>query len=434
MEERKSILDSKYWQRALEFLFAVCIMLGALGDSKSLPLSLKVLSLLAIALGFIVLLVSGDFRRLKKVGSFFGVYGFVLLGILVWSVFLWIMNLETVSFIARGTLKFMYQFFVLMIISAGVYMLGERAIHGTFYGLVAANIIIILIAVPQFGIADSINSFIHFFVSFGEQQGLMRELEIHDITFTYGFFLIYFLFFAKRGKERIIDSIISVIFFIIGWKRIALGALPIAILIGFSMGFMKSRIRIMIMNAICWIAILFGFGYVLFIRYDIFNLVMSFFNIDTMGRNEVYDYIQQYYEISVTFIGYGFEYTTVLLQNIMNNFPELKIGVVALHNNILTVYIELGFLGFWAWLIYTWLFQYRWLINHHGEMVAMLFIMCELYIFITYTTDNTLYYYWTSMVLRLMPMAYAMHIPEHHDQFYWPWIKSKIFSRGLELR
>lgn len=425
MEEQNSVLDSKAWCKVFEVLFAICIMLGALGDSNSLSSSLKVLSLLAIGLGIIVLFVSGDFRRLKKIAGFFGIYGFVLLGILVWSVFLWIMNMETISFIARGAMKFIYQFFVLLIISAGAYMLGERAIHGVFYGLAAANLIIVIIAVSQYGISESINSLVLFVTSLGEQQGLMREIEIHDITFTYGFFIIYFLCFAKRDKERIIDIIISVLFFIIGWKRIALAALPLVLVGGFILGFLKSRSRIMIMNALCWLAILFAFGYVLFIRYDIFNTVMTLFDIDTMGRDSIYDYIQQYYEISVTFIGYGFEYTTVLLQDIMNNFPELKIGVLAIHNNILTEYIELGFMGFWAWIIYTWLFQYRWLINHQGEMVAFLFIICEAYIFITYTTDNTLYYYWTSMVLRLIPMAYALHMPEHTDQFHWPWVNVK---------
>jgi hypothetical protein len=423
MEEQHSVLDSKRWCRVFEILFAMCIMLGALGDSKSLPSSMKILSLLAIVLGITVLLISGDFRRLKTVGSFFGVYGFVLLGILVWSVFIWIMNMESVSFILRGAAKFMYQFFVLLIIASGTYMLGERAIHATFYGLVGANLAIIAIAIPQYGIAESINSFVHFITSFGEQVGLMRELEIHDITFTYGFFIIYFLFFAKRGKEKIVDVVIAIVLFIIGWKRIALAALPVVLLLGFFIGFMRSRTRVMVMNAICWVAILFGFGYVLFIRYDVFGMIMDLFGINTMGRNEIYEYIQQYYEVSVTYIGYGFEYTTVLLQDIMTNYPELKIGVVALHNNILTEYIELGFMGFWAWLLYTWLFQYRWMINHQGEMVSLLFIMCEIYIFVTYTTDNTLYYYWTSMVLRLMPMAYALHQPEHTDQFYWPWIK-----------
>ncbi len=98
-----------------------------------------------------------------------------------------------------------------------------------------------------------------------------------------------------------------------------------------------------------------------------FEYITNYFGIDTMGRNDVYKYIEKYYQISLGFMGYGFEYTTVILQKIMVDNPNAHIGVVALHNNILTIYIELGFLGFWAWMIYTWVFQVNWMINHWGE-------------------------------------------------------------------
>ena len=55
----------------------------------------------------------------------------------------------------------------------------------------------------------------------------------------------------------------------------------------------------------------------------------------------------------------------------------------------------------------------------------MLFFLCEMYIFITYTTDNTLYYFFTSLVLRLMPLAYAFHIPTTQDIKMWVWVKEK---------
>lgn len=423
--EKKSILESKGWCRALEIIFAICIMLGAIGDGKTMPSSLKALSLVSILIGFLVIMITGDFRRMGKVAGFFGVYGFILLGIIVWSVFLWIIHLESISFVLRGVIKFGYQFLVLLTISAGVYMLGERAINATFYGLAAANIFIALITIPTYGAAGCLDSIMYFFTNGGEQTGFMRELEIHDITFTYGFFLIYFLFFAKRDTERLVDIILALMLFVLGWKRIAAGGLAIVLVFGVFLGFTKHKTRIIIMNAVCIAAILIGFGYVLFIRYNLFNTVMEMLAIDTMGRDVIYDFIQPYYDISIAFLGYGFEYTSILLQNIVRMSPELKIGVLALHNNILTVYIELGFIGFWAWIFYTWLFQFRWLINHQGEMVSMLFILCETYIFITYMTDNTLYYYWTSMVLRLLPMAYSLHLPEHTDQFRWPWIRVK---------
>jgi O-antigen ligase len=343
-------------------------------------------------------------------------------GINVWSIFLWIINLETVEFILRGATKFMYQFLVLMIIFIGTYLFGERAIFTTFYGLVLANSLMAVINMGTYGPADSINSIITMLTG-GEQEGFTRAMEIHDITFTYGFFIIYFLFFAQHTKERIIDILLALIFFIIGWKRIAMVALPIAIAAALIMGRMRSKHRINLMKFLAVMLVIISFLYVVATRTGGFEAFTNHFEIDTMGRNDVYKYIEKYYKISLGFIGYGFEYTTVILQQIMQANPEAHIGVVALHNNILTIYIELGFVGFWAWMLYTWIFQLNWMLNHWGEKVAMLFFLCELYIFITYATDNTLYYYYTSLTLRLMPMAYAFHERTEQDIKLWPWVR-----------
>ena len=195
------------------------------------------------------------------------------------------------------------------------------------------------------------------------------------------------------------------------------------------MGWMRPKSRKRFMQIIAWGFVIFSFLYVVATRTGVFDAVTETLGINTMGRNEVYDYIEKYYDISLGFIGYGFEYTTVILQQVMLDNPEAKIGVVALHNNILTVYIELGFIGFWAWLLYTWVFQLRWMLTHWGEKVAMLFFLSEMYIFITYMTDTTLYYYYTSMSLRLMPMAYAFHIADDKEVKLWPWVKEQKPSR-----
>ena len=330
-----------------------------------------------------------------------------------------------IDFILRGASKFMYQFLVLLIIFSGAYLFGERAIFTTFYGLAAANMLMVVYNLGVYGISDSINSVIAMLMGSDAQEGFARAMEIHDITFTYGFFIIYLLFFAQHTKERILCLLVSIFFFILGWKRIALLALPVALFFGLIMGRMKPNRRIGFMKFIGWCAVIISFGYVVVTKTGAFEYITNYFGIDTMGRNDVYKYIEKYYQISLGFMGYGFEYTTVILQKIMVDNPNAHIGVVALHNNILTIYIELGFLGFWAWMIYTWVFQVNWMINHWGEKTGMLFFLCEMYIFITYTTDNTLYYFFTSLVLRLMPLAYAFHIPTTQDIKLWPWVKEK---------
>lgn len=411
----------------VEILYIIILAASAMGDMNGFSVSMtrvmKAISLLIVFTGGVMLFVSGNIKRIKTAGSFVGVYGFILVGIIVWSIFLWIVNLETIDFIIRGATKFMYQFLVLMIICAAVYMFGERAIYTTFYGIALANTIMLLINMGIYGPVESVQSVITMLTGSGEQAGFARAMEIHDITFTYGFFIIYSVFFAQHNKERILCIFVSLFFFLLGWKRIALLALPVAIFLGLILGRMRSRTRIRFMKFLAWAFVAVSFAYIVITRTGLFTAITNYLNMDTMGRNEVYDYIKKYYDISIGFIGYGFEYTTVILQQIAKANPEAHIGVVALHNNILTIYIELGFIGFWAWMLYTWIFQLNWMLNHWGEKTAMLFFLCEVYIFITYMTDNTLYYYYTSLVLRLLPMAYTFHKQTAQDIKLWPWVK-----------
>lgn len=412
----------------LEVIFIICIAIAAMGDYggfhfvNDITRMFKAAALFTVVVALGVMFVSGNLNRIKQCASFVGVYGFILIGIIIWSIFLWIINLETIEFILRGAFKFIFQCSVLLIIFAAVYLFGERSIYTVFYGLAIANTLMIIIGVCSFGPSESWNS-LYMMLTTGEQQGFARALEIHDITFTYGFFIIYFLFFAQHGKERTICITAALLYFVLGWKRISIVALVITVFLGLILGRMKSSHRIPLMKMLAWIFVIASFAYVLMVRFRVFEMITAYFNLDTMGRNEVYEYIRDYYKISIGFMGYGFEYATVLLQKVIETNPDAHIGVLGLHNNILTEYIELGFIGFWAWIIYTWVFQLRWMLNHWGEKTAMLFFFCELYIFITYTTDNTLYYFFSSMVLRLMPMAYSFHIRTSQDVHLWPWVR-----------
>ncbi len=413
----------------LQIIYIIVLAASAIGDipsfSADLSRAMKAISLVIVVIAASMLFVSGNMDRIKTGARFVGVYAFILVAIIVWSIFLWIINLETVDFIMRGTMKFMYQFLVLLIMFAGTYMFGERAVHTTFYGLALANTIIMIMNIARYGPAESLNSILAMFQGAEAQQGFARSMEIHDITFTYGFFIIYFLFFAQHNKERIFDIFVAVFYFILGWKRIAMAALPVTIFLALVMGRMRTKSRVRLMQLLAWILVAVAFTYVVATRTGIFEEFTTKYGINTMGRTDLYKYIEKYYTISLGFIGYGFEYTTVILQRTIESNPEAHISALALHNNILTLYIEMGFIGFWAWMAYTWIFQLRWMLNHWGEKVAMLFFFSELYIFITYMTDNTMYYFYTSLVLRLMPMAYAFHEKTQQDIRLWPWVRAQ---------
>ena len=167
---------------------------------------MKAISLFIVVMAATYLFISGRLERVKTAASFVGVYGFVLIGIIVWSIFLWIINIESIDFILRGASKFMYQFLVLLIIFSGAYLFGERAIFTTFYGLAAANMLMVVYNLGVYGISDSINSVIAMLMGSDAQEGFARAMEIHDITFTYGFFHNILTVFCTTHERKNIMS------------------------------------------------------------------------------------------------------------------------------------------------------------------------------------------------------------------------------------
>ena len=204
------IINGEKRKIAMEIAYILMLMSAAMGDLKVFSVSqtrmMKAISLFIVVMAATYLFISGRLERVKTAASFVGVYGFVLIGIIVWSIFLWIINIESIDFILRGASKFMYQFLVLLIIFSGAYLFGERAIFTTFYGLAAANMLMVVYNLGVYGISDSINSVIAMLMGSDAQEGFARAMEIHDITFTYGFFIIYLLFFCTTHERESIMS------------------------------------------------------------------------------------------------------------------------------------------------------------------------------------------------------------------------------------
>ena len=81
------------------------------------------------------------------------------------------------------------------------YLFEDRAVNYLFLGMCATNTAIMLLEMPKYGIQQSISSVVTCLITFGEAEGFMRALEIHDITFLFGQFFIYYLMFAPKGSK-----------------------------------------------------------------------------------------------------------------------------------------------------------------------------------------------------------------------------------------
>ena len=70
------------------------------------------------------------------------------------------------------------------------------------------------------------------------------------------------------------------------------------------------------------------------------------------------------------------------------------------------MYVELGFWGFALWILGYYVFQTHWFLSRCGEKTAVCFLAINIYMLVTYMTDNTMFYYWSSMVIRMLPVCF----------------------------
>lgn len=85
---------------------------------------------------------------------------------------------------------------------AAVYLFGEKAVDLFALGLCLVNGFIMLLEIPNFGLAESITSLVTCLVTFGDAVGYARNLEIHDLTFVFGQLVLYYAAFAPKNTRK----------------------------------------------------------------------------------------------------------------------------------------------------------------------------------------------------------------------------------------
>ena len=395
-------------------LYIFFIFGAAMGDWKVVNTALgalpKVLSAGALGIAILYILWSGNFKNFKALSRFGILFSSIIVGIIFCSIMIWILDMQDFPFIMKGVSKISYQLLNIAIVLAAVYMFEENAAKYTFIGIASANLVIILLGAATTGIGGAIQDMIANITSFGDNDVItnstfIRAIEIHDITFTMGVFLIYFLFFCPGEKYRFVYAGIAIFLFFAGLKRIAFLSLGLALLFALFCKILsaKHQRRVIMFTAVFIVALCYF--YIIIIQKGIFSQFLLDHEIEMNGREKIYDYISNFYEVSPTYRGKGYEFCVQLLKS-MKDTKDQVVNITAVHNDILKMYVEMGFWGFLAWILAYYIFQTHWYISRCGEKVAVCFMAINVYMLITYMTDNTMFYYWSSMVIRIIPLSF----------------------------
>ena len=406
------------------FLVVACTIFAGLGDWKVLNNAYgglpKAIVLGAIVCAFLNFLVSADFGKLRKAMSFFPIFLIPIAVYIVISMYIWITDFSQVASISRAWEKILFQTITIIYAVFMCYLLEERAINYLFFSMCAVNTAIMLLEMPKYGIAESISSVVTCIVTFGEAEGFVRALEIHDITFLFGQFFVYYMMFAPKGlkSERRIRRcgiILSLFFILLGLKR---GVLPAVIIVCIYVKFLRlfKKPEKLIMATGISIALFFYF-YLYLTRSGLLVEFLESHGVDMMGRDVLWSLPNQYYELSPFWKGLGFESVTELV----NQWYQAGLinRAYPLHNDILKIFIELGALGFTLWAVIHYVMFPAYWMKRHDTQTGMLYMAILLYMTATYLTDNTAFYFWCSIGLRLIPMSYSYRINKLEKETQW---------------
>lgn len=405
--------DSPLWQRLLTIGCVVFLSVAGLGEWKVLNGMLgglpKAITLGVIGLAMLYALFFPDEKRFREIWKPTLLYMSLMAALFFWSIVIWIQSFATVSSMVRSCSKLLFQSIAILTAVALVYLFREKAIELFTISICITNGVIMLLYIPEFGVGASIQSLVTCLVTFGDAVGYARELEIHDLTFVFGQMVLYYAVFAPRTtrqekRKRWLYLLACCWFFLVGMKRSAIPAVLLFILIGLLLR--KRKVPSWLYPTVGVCCILFFLAFLYGVRNGIVSRLLNSVGVDMMGRDYLWSMANPYYEFSITYLGHGFEYVDTIIGQWYN--AGLINHAYPFHNDILKVFVEMGFPGFLLWsgiqYILTPLFW-----QHYADQETALLYMCELgYMTVTYLTDNTAFYFWSTMALRLVAFSYAM--------------------------
>lgn len=322
----------------------------------------------------------------------------------LWSLVIWIVDFQTTDYMIRGTQNIIYMLTNILYLCAAFYLFGKKAVYYTFYAMCMANMAVFI----EVGMSDGFGLlFKQYFVlltSFANVTGdTIRKMELHDMVFGWGPMIIYFV--MARGEKfwkRMACMAVSVFFFTLGLKRIGAAAVVLAILLGFLYMKLKTvnKRRLYIIFPLVFIVL--AFGYVVTVKTGVFVDFVDKLGINLLGRESIFMSYDNYYEISPTFIGNGIRF--------IYNHGVTEGDIGAIHNVFLELYIEVGFVMWFIWMWYDLRYRAKWMAKRYTyDSAGFLFAVC-IYVFITYMTDNTFFYFPINVTYRLLVMVWCYDV------------------------
>lgn len=276
----------------------------------------------------------------------------------------------------------------------------EKTIETIVDVLIINEIIIIFSNYIEYGFIRTTKDLFSFITSFSTTSESVFEFD--GPTYCCGIILLFYLFNKnhKLPKWKLVFLLFS---FFVGRKRIAIFALIFALLL--KVVLLNKRIdkkKTIIFSLILSSGMLV---YLSLLYNNTFFDIMDDLGIGLSGRGLLYKYFIKQSELSIFQLPWGIGSIEMIFANASYTIFANNFIASAIHNDILRLYIEFGFIGFVIWLIIMTYYFPRMINKYIGEDCAKLFIICTVYCFINYMVSNTFFYSPLFTLLILVPLS-----------------------------
>ena len=300
----------------------------------------------------------------------------------VYTFLIWIIFNYTKSYMSRGISNILLYIFPIIQAFFMIYSYKDKGVDIIFKGTALNYTIILIIFILQNGIFSLFNTI---YLSIFNNTDIMTILEAHQVTFVLGLVLIYYILNnPKRNKVKIV---ISIIYLILGLKRILIGGIAVALIVAFILNKIKNLQMInTIATIIGIISILFCYGWVYSIKSGILEDFSNKESIDFMSRFELYDYVSVLYDIEPFYSGTGIGF--------VSKWTADTLGITrGLHSDLLKKYIEYGFVMYGFYLWYRLYYIPKKMLLYTSKRGLITYISLMLLTIVCWTTDNVAGYY-----------------------------------------
>lgn len=330
---------------------------------------------------------------------------------LLYSFLFWAFTMAEFRVITRGFFYVVYQLIAILVAASALYMFGNKGLYYQLLALILTNVIMIVQSISANGITEFLTEYINLITSFTIETGsVMKVFESTEHCFAFAFFLVFYILTFRKNKKNLPWFLVSLFLFFLGLKRSVLVSVILACVIGGLITLLCKKSARKIMLAIAVILFAAAMAYIIAIHYGLYDWLESI-GVNTSGRNWIVEEIQGWYELGIGYLGKGIGYVSGSISiGDLSLVRQDGYSVADIHNDFLRQYIELGCIGYIIWLWIFMVYRVKCFFHkrdteenrRHGIISASVLIT----LFITLMTDNTLYYFYTTMFSSMMIMGY----------------------------